>query len=46
MTGKIPYPERIRRKQAFYLTIAAGLFSAALAIAMIVFCNQSTHLRM
>jgi len=38
--------EQLRRKQAIYLTIAAGLCSAGFAIAMIIFCNQSSHLRM
>jgi hypothetical protein len=38
--------EQLRRKQAIYLTIAAGLASAAFAIVMIIFCNQSSHLRM
>ena len=38
--------EHLRRKQAIYLTIVAGLASAAFAIAMIIFCNQSSHLKM
>jgi hypothetical protein len=39
--------EQLRRKQAIYLTIAAGLWlRLRFAIAMIIFCNQSSHLRM
>lgn len=46
MQAKTQYHERVRRKQAIYLTVAAGLFSAGLVVAMIVFCYQSSHLRM
>lgn len=46
MQAKTQYHERMRRKQVLYLTIAVGLLSAGLAVAMIVFCYQSAHLRM
>lgn len=46
MQAKPQCYERARKRQAIYLTIAAGCFSAGLVVAMIMFCYQSSHLRM
>lgn len=45
MRAKSQNRERAHQKRAIYLTIAAGLFSAGLVIAMIIICDQSAHLR-
>lgn len=40
-----PY-ESLRKKHTIALTIVGGLCSAGLVVALIIFCYQSSHLRM
>ena len=46
MQAKRKNHESSRRRQAIYLTIAAGLCSAGLVVAMIIICDRSAHLRL